>query len=124
MDKPKIALIEDDKILLKVASEELREAGFEVWQALDGEEGWKLIQSKKPDLILLDIVMPKMDGITLLKMLKRDDYTKDVPVIVLTNLSDSNRVADAMELGARAYLVKSSQKLEGVVKKVREMLGS
>lgn len=91
-------------------------------KAVNGKKGLELALSKKPDIILLDIVMPVMDGISMLKALRRDDRGKDVPVIILTNLSDAQSAADTLENKAFDFLVKSDWKLEDVVKKVKEKL--
>lgn len=120
--KKKIALIEDDRVLANAIHGELIDTGFDVVQAFDGEEGWKLIQSEKPDLVLLNIILPKIEGISVLKMIKEDNATKNIPVIILTVLSDTRKIADAVELGAEAYLVKGDQELKHVVEAVKEKL--
>lgn len=117
----KILVIEDDVILSSTLADNLRQAGFEVIGALDGQEGFAFALEKKPDLILLDIALPKMDGITLLKKLRQDEWGKRVPVIILTNLSSPKDIAEAVEW-AEEYLVKSDWKIEDVVARVRERL--
>jgi len=96
---------------------------FEVLVAKDGEEGLKKSLENHPHIILLDIIMPKLDGISMLKKLREDNWGKEVPVILLTNLSDSEKVAEGMEVGVYDYLVKSDWKIEDVVSKVKEKLG-
>ena len=91
--------------------------------ALDGEIGLKLARSKKPDLILLDLVLPKVHGFEVLKELKSDLGTKDIPIIVLTNLEAIEDVNKAIELGAKTYLVKTQYNLEEVVEKVKKAIG-
>ena len=88
--------------------------------ATNGEEGLSVAKDKHPDIILLDIIMPKMDGITLLKELRTDPWGQTVPVIILTNLSDYKSVADALQHGVNDFLVKSNWELEEVVAKVKD----
>ena len=89
---------------------------------MDGEIGLKLAKSKKPDLILLDLVLPKVHGFEVLKELKSDSGTKDIPIIVLTNLEAIEDVNKAIELGAKTYLVKTQYNLEEVVEKVKKAI--
>lgn len=118
----KILIIEDASSVLQILAGKLNDEGFKVLGAEDGEEGLKLAFKEHPDLILLDIIMPKIDGITVLKKLRADDWGKDVPVIILTDLSDAETVADALENNVYEFLVKADWKLEDVVKKVKEKL--
>jgi DNA-binding response OmpR family regulator len=118
----KILIVEDEAILLTALSEELKQAGFQVEGAKDGQEGLEKTVSYKPDLVLLDLVMPRMDGITALKELKAKPETKDVPVVILTNLSDYDKISDALSLGAMDYLVKANYRLEELVTKIKTVL--
>ena len=121
--KKKILIVEDETALLNILYNKLTREGFEVLSANNGEEGLEMAIKNRPDLILLDIVMPVMDGITMLKKLRTEsEWGKDVKVIMLTNLSDSEKVAEAVLYGFHSYLVKSDWKIEDVVKKVREKL--
>jgi DNA-binding response OmpR family regulator len=122
MEKKKILIIEDDSILQEALLEFLTAEGFETISALDGEEGVKIGKEKKPDLILLDIVLPKMDGYEVLKAMKADESTKKIPIILLTNLGSLNDVQKALDLGATTYLIKADYKLEEVTKKIKEVL--
>ncbi len=118
-----IAVIEDDESLAKTLSESLSTAGFRVIHTSNGKDGLALISREKPDLILLDIVMPRMDGIQMLRELRKmEKDDSQTPVLVLTNLDDIDRVAAAVELGALGYLQKMEWHLEDVVKKVKEAL--
>lgn len=119
----KILFVEDEPALQKTFTEVLIQEGYEVLNAFDGEEGLKLAQTGKPDLILLDLILPKVHGFDVLKMLKEDPVTKEIPVIVLTNLEATADVEKALELGATTYLVKASYNLEDVVQKVKDALG-
>lgn len=118
----KILLVEDEEAIRTVLADKLRREGFQVIEGKDGEEGLSLSLREHPDLILLDIVMPKMDGLTVLKKLREDEWGKEVKVILLTNLSDVDKVAEALHGGSYNYLVKSDWKIEDVVKKVKEEL--
>lgn len=118
----KILVVEDEEILLTALSEELKQEGFEVVGAKDGVEGVEKSASEHPDLILLDLVMPRLDGMGALKQIKDNPQTKDIPVVILTNLSDYNKVSDALALGAMDYLVKANYRLEELVNKIKTIL--
>jgi DNA-binding response OmpR family regulator len=122
-EKKIILIAEDEPSLLGAISEKISQEGFSVIKTSNGEECLKEAIEKKPDLILLDIIMPKMDGIMVLKKLREDKWGKTVPVIMLTNLSSAGDVQKAMEYGAYDYLVKSDWSLDDLMKKVKERLG-
>lgn len=122
MENKKVLIVEDDDILSKVLFEALQKANLDAIQAFDGEEGLKLIKSEKPDLVLLDIVMPKMDGITMLKNLRKEDWGKDVDVVILTILGDIDKLADAMDNGVFTYLIKDKTKVDDLISMVKERL--
>ncbi len=123
----KILFIEDESALQKTFGEILSQEGYEMISALDGEIGLRLANpptgGKKPDLILLDLVLPKIHGFEVLKRLKTDKETKDIPVIVLTNLEGIGDVDKALGLGATTYLVKAQYGLEEIVEKIKKALG-
>jgi len=119
----KILFIEDESTLQKTFGEILKQEGYEMISALDGEIGLRLAKAKKPDLILLDLILPKVHGFEVLKKLKEDKETKDIPVIVLTNLEGIGDVDKAIELGATTYLVKANYSLEEVIEKIKKALG-
>lgn len=96
--------------------------GFEILEALDGEIGLEIAREKKPDLILLDLILPKKNGFEVLHDLKEDPETAGIKVIILTNLESSQDVDRALELGATTYLVKANYDLEEIVKKIKELL--
>ena len=120
----KILFIEDEASLQKAVGDVLTEEEFEVISALDGEVGLRLAKDQKPDLILLDLVMPKMNGIEVLKRLKEFEETKDIPVIVLTNSEEMEHIQQAIDLGATTYLVKINYKLDEVVEKIKGVLNA
>ena len=118
----KILIVEDEPTLNKALTEFLSEDGFEVISVFDGEEAVNLARTKKPDLILLDIVLPKKDGYEVLDELKADEKTAKIPIILLTNLESAENIQKAFDKGATTYLVKSNYKLEEVVRKIKETL--
>ena len=119
----KILFVEDESALQKTFGERLSPEDYEVISALDGEIGLRLAKTKKPDLILLDLILPKVNGFEVLKELKEEKETKDIPVIVLTNLEGIGDVDKAIELGATTYLVKAQYSLEELVEKIKKVLG-
>ena len=118
----KILFIEDESSLQKALGDILRENNYEVISALDGEIGLRLAKSEKPDLILLDIILPKMNGIEVLKALKENPETKNISVVILTNLENMEDVNKAIELGAVAYLIKAQYTMEEVIDKIEKAL--
>lgn len=115
----KIILIEDDEILAKVLHTELEEAGFKVLQAFDGEAGLELVRSKKPDLVLLDLVLPKKPGFEVLEELKKSPDTKNIPVIILSLLGEDEDIKKGLRLGADDYLVKSNHAITEIIEKIK-----
>ncbi len=122
MKKMKILIIEDEVTLQKALSEYLTSEKFEVLSALDGEKGLELVITEMPDLVILDIILPKMDGYVVLDKIKSDPKTKNIPVILLTNLESAKDIQKAFEKGATTYLVKSNYRLEEIVMKIKETL--
>jgi len=118
----KILFIEDEFTLQKNMGEFLEKAGYKIVHALDGEIGLSLAKKENPDLILLDLILPKMSGFEVLEKLKEDNATKNIPVIILTNLEESTDVEKSLKLGATTYLVKSDQNLDDVLKRIKETL--
>lgn len=115
-------VVEDEATLHEALQEYLKEEGFEVVSAMDGEEALRKAKAEKPNLILLDIILPKKDGYEVLEELKKDETTKNIPVILLTNLGSNEDIQKAFDRGATTYLIKADYKLEDVVKKIRETL--
>src|SRR4030042_4283711 len=118
-EKKKILVIEDDRSLQNALVEIIDQEGFESESALDGEEGLAKIKTFKPDLILLDIILPKKDGFEELAEVKKDELLKNIPVLILTNLEEVDNVQKALDLGATNYMVKSDFSLKDVVEKIR-----
>jgi two-component system alkaline phosphatase synthesis response regulator PhoP len=123
-DPLKILIVEDEEQTLKALAEKFSREGFRIISARDGEEGLKVAFQERPHLILLDILMPRMGGEEMLAILRQQDWGKDTPVMILTNLSSTERVSKVLEQGAYdEFLVKSNWTLSDLVKKVKERLG-
>lgn len=118
-----ILIIDDESALQKTLGEFLRTQNYGVLSALDGELGVAIARKSLPDLILLDLVMPRKNGFEVLGDLKRDNATKNIPVIVLTNLSEMTDIDKVLELGATTYLVKGDHALVDILQKIRTTLG-
>ena len=118
-----LLFIEDEAVMQKAVGEFMGSKGYEVAAALDGETGLSAARSKKPDLILLDLILPKKNGFEVLRELKGDPLTKQIPVIVLTNLSGMDDIGKILELGVTTYMVKSDQTLQDIFTAVEKMLG-
>lgn len=116
-----ILFIEDEATLQKSLTEVLKES-YNVVNAFDGESGLELARTDKPDLILLDLILPKRDGFNVLQELKKNDATKEVPVLILTNLENNIEIEKALDLGATTYLIKSQYSLEDIKNKVKQVL--
>ena len=120
--KPKILIIEDEKFISKAYQLGLAHEGFKTIAACNGQEGLVMAKKEKPDLILLDIIMPVMDGLTMLKELRGQEWGKDMKVLVLTNSNDQAKNADSVHLNAIDFLLKSEWSIELLTKKIKEIL--
>jgi DNA-binding response OmpR family regulator len=120
----RVLIVEDDPLISRMYQTVFKFEGFEVDMARNGEEGIAKLKAHKPVMILLDIMMPKMSGIDVLKELKSDPLTKDVPVVVLTNLSGTKDAEKALEMGAVKFIVKSQNKPKQIVAQIREILAA
>ncbi|MFA7245264.1 MAG: response regulator [Candidatus Magasanikbacteria bacterium] len=123
MSNKKILIIEDETSLAKALDEKFTHESFDVLLCNNGEDGLSLALKEKPDLILLDIMMPKMDGLTLLKNLRKDNtFGKNAKVIILTNSYDIDKVGEATKSGVFDYFIKSDTKISEILDKVKEKL--
>lgn len=120
--KKKIVLAEDDKYISIAYKDGLIRAGFDIVTATDGEEAIKKIKEEKPDLVLLDLIMPIKNGFDVLKAVSVDDTVKKIPIIVLSNLSQESEIKEAKDLGAIDYLVKANLSMKEVIDKVKFFL--
>lgn len=122
----KILFIEDESALQKTFGEVLTQEGYEMASALDGEAGLRMANpadsGEKTDLIILDLILPKLNGFEVLKSLKGNEETKNIPVIVLTNLEAMEDIDKAISLGAVGYLVKTDYDLEEILEKIKSIL--
>lgn len=118
----KIVIAEDDKMISAALTEGFKQAGFEVSPAYDGEEALAKLREVKPDIAVLDIMMPKLDGIGVVWELKADDEINKTPIVILTNMSDTETVSKILAAGVTDYLLKSEQSIDEIVAKVTEVL--
>lgn len=123
--KSKVLIIEDDKFLSELISTKLDKEGFELALAGDGETGYKKIEQFKPDVVLLDIMLPGMDGFEVLEKLKKqtDETIKNTPVIILSNFGQESKIERGLKLGAVDYLVKANFTTGEIVDKIKKVLG-
>jgi len=120
--KKKILVIEDEKTLRFLLNQTLAEEGFEVEEAIDGEEGIQKLKESKPDLILLDLLLPGIDGFEVLSRIKRDSDSESIPVIILSNLGQEEEVERGLKLGAIDYLIKAHFTLDEIALRVKKFL--
>jgi DNA-binding response OmpR family regulator len=120
----KVLIIEDEEILAKILQEKFREEGFEVEIAGDGDAAFPTADDFQPDIVILDLILPKKDGFQVLEELKSDERLKKIPVVILSNLGQEEEIKRGYELGAVDYLVKAKNPIKGVVEKVKKHLGS
>jgi CheY-like chemotaxis protein len=123
-DGPRVLLAEDDRILRKAGETTLKRRGYTVIPAVDGEDALAKAREHKPDLILLDVMMPKLQGFDVLTQLKSDAATRDIPVIMLSNLEQEADIRRSMDGGALSYLVKSNVGLDELADRVAEALSA
>ena len=118
----KILIIEDDKFVRELIAQKLTEEGYEALMTVDGEEGMVQIKEKKPDLVLLDLILPGIDGFEVLSKAKTDPELTKIPVIILSNLGQKEDIERGLKLGARDYLVKANFTLSEIIKKIKKIL--
>ena len=120
--KKKVLVVDDNENLTTVLVDKLNLAGYDVQGAMNGEEGLKKALEFRPEVILLDLVMPKMDGIEMLKKLRENEWGKEPKVVVLTLLDEADYIAKVMENNVYGYIIKTDYSLDGIVKKVEDTL--
>lgn len=118
----KILAVEDDAFLSSLLSQRLVESGGELFNAATGDDALKIAKEEKPDIILLDILLPGMDGFEVLKQLKEGSETKDIPVIILSNLGQESDIEKGKELGAELFLTKATFTLDEILEKMESVL--
>jgi len=117
-----VLLIEDDPFLVDIYTTKLKEAGFSVETAMDGEEGFQKVKEKMPDIILLDIVLPNINGWEFLRKIEEDERLKNLKVVILSNLGQKAEVEKGLKLGAVKYLIKAHYTPSEVVEMVKQIL--
>jgi len=118
----KVLIVEDEEALRKVLQEKMEHSGFETYAAKDGDEGWEMAKSKDPDIILLDLSMPKKNGFDVLALLKQDPEVKDIPVFILSNLGEDENLKKALDMGAEDYFIKAQHSIGEIVEKVKDRM--
>ena len=118
----KILIVEDDKFLRELILKKLKDEGFDTFDAADGDAGLKKIKEVKPDLVLLDLILPSIDGFEVLSRMKEDPSVKAIPVIILSNLGQKEEVERGLKLGAYDYLIKAHFTPGEIVEKIRDIL--
>jgi DNA-binding response OmpR family regulator len=118
----RILIVEDDKFLRDLMVQKLHQGGFEVFEAIDGEGGLKLANEKSPHLILLDLILPGMDGFAVLKSLKDDSTTSTIPVLVLSNLGQKEEMERAISIGAEDFMVKANFTPSEILSKIKSLI--
>jgi PleD family two-component response regulator len=119
--KPKIVLVEDDQFIIDMYKIKLA-SDFDLKVALDGKDGLDLIRQFKPDLVLLDIILPRLDGFEVLEEMKKDPDLKDIPVLLLTNLGQRDNIRRGLRLGALDYIIKAHYTPGEVAEKIKQVL--
>lgn len=120
--KKKILIVEDEEMLSKVLVEQFEKAGFDVEAAFDGEKALKSLEKSKPDLVLLDIILPKINGFDVLKAIKENPDTQDIPVIMISNLGRDEDIKQSIKLGAVDYYIKAQHPIFEIIEKVSNFL--
>lgn len=118
----KILIVEDDKFLRELISQKLIREDYDIIEAVDGEKGLKAIKEEKPDLVLLDLILPGIDGFEVLTKAKEDPAMKDIPIIILSNLGQKDDIERGLKIGAIDYLIKAHFTPGEIVEKVKSVL--
>ena len=120
--RPRILVVEDEESLVSTLRDELEAGGFDVDPALTGEEALRKVVADPPDLILLDLLLPGLGGLGVLSVLKGEERTRHIPVVILSNVGDELKVQEALELGAEEYLVKTRYALKDILERLHIIL--
>ena len=118
----RILIIEDDKFLRELIAKKILKEGYEVFEAADGIEGLAKTKEVKPDLILLDLILPVVDGFEVLSQLKKEPTLSSIPVIILSNLGQKEDVEKGLKLGAAGYLIKAHFELDEIIERVKDVI--
>lgn len=118
----KILIIEDDKFLRELIGQKLNKEGYEIFEAVDGEEGIKKAKKKKPHLVLLDLILPGINGFEVLNKMKQNTVLSQIPIIILSNLGHKDDVEKGLKMGADDYLIKAHFTPAQIIEKVKTIL--
>jgi len=118
----KILIIEDDKFLRELISQKLLKEGYDIAEAIDGEDGVRRVKSEQPDLVLLDLILPGIDGFEVLTKVKEDPAIASIPVIILSNLGQKEDVERGLKLGAADYLIKAHFTPGEIIDKIKNTI--
>lgn len=121
-NKKKVMIVEDDTVLANALSLALEDQGYQISLATDGEEAEKMILSERPDLILLDLLLPIKNGFEVLKVVRQNPNTKDISVVILTNFEQETSIDEGMRLGAKDYIVKANIDIKDVPEIVKKYM--
>ena len=124
MEKIKILIIEDDDFFRDTVAKRLEQEGFEVFAAGNSKEALEILETKNPNIVLLDIILPGMDGFELLSLIKKTESIKNVSVMILSNLSQKQDIEKALSLGAKDFIIKISVNLDQIMEKVKNIATS
>ena len=119
----KILLVEDEKIMINLLQKKLTQEGYDVKVAVNGEEGLKAMKEEKPDIVLLDIIMPKMGGFEVMEEMGKDPVLREIPIVIISNSGQPVELDKAKELGAKDWLIKTEFDPQEVVEKVEKQIG-
>lgn len=119
----KILFVEDDPLIVKIYSTRLKADGYEVFSAENGEEGLKLAEQVKPDLIILDVMMPRLDGFAVLERLRQNPDLKDHPILMYSNLNNEEEMARAHKMGVTEFIIKANLSPTQMVEKIKQYIG-
>lgn len=119
----KILVIEDDKFLRELISQKLIKEGYDILEAVDGEKGIESTKTEKPDLILLDLILPGIDGFEVLAKIKSDSEVSEIPIIILSNLGQKDDIEKGLNMGAVDYLIKAHFTPAEIIEKIRAVMG-
>ena len=120
--KKTILIVEDDKFLRELIAQKLLKEGYDISEAIDGEEGIKKIKTEKPDLVLLDLILPGIDGFEVLSRMKADEKLAEIPVIILSNLGQREEIERGLKLGANDYMIKAHFTPREIIDKIKSVL--
>ena len=118
----KILVVEDDTFLRELIVQKLDQSGYDIVEAVDGEDGVKQAKAEKPDVILLDIILPGIDGFEVLRQLKEDETLSSIPVLILSNLGQKEDIEKGMKLGAKDFLIKAHFTPGEIIEKIKNIL--